>query len=110
MMNLSKSLLPGMLMGTTVAGAAVLGLADPATAGTFVTCGPKGAARIVKVVPAGCRHLAATSAPKHSPDNTVKKTQLGFTFTASDQEAPTQPAVVVNGETTPEPVPAVGLW
>lgn len=59
----------------------------PAQAETLVTCGPNGAASIVKIVPAGCRHLAATSAPNSSPDNPVEESRLGFVFRAFVPEA-----------------------
>jgi|GEM_PF-2772779 len=67
-----------------------------AHAGTLVTCGPNGAASIVKVVPAGCRHLSATSAPNHSPANPVKESRLGFTFKASAPQVQETQAVVVD--------------
>ncbi|ABW27738.1 hypothetical protein [Acaryochloris marina] len=98
----TKALLHTALIFGSLASASAL--AQTAHAGTLVTCGPNGAASIVKVVPAGCRHLSATSAPKHSPDNPVEESRLGFTFKASapapqeaqpvaaDQEA--QPKVV----------------
>ncbi|WP_299412174.1 hypothetical protein [Acaryochloris sp. IP29b_bin.148] len=86
MMN-TKGLLPtALLFGSVVSTSALLQVA-PAHAGTLVTCGPNGAASIVKIVPAGCRHLSATSAPKSSPDNPVKDSRLGFTFKASAPES-----------------------
>lgn len=91
-MNVAKTLVSGCLLGSAVVSASVLGISSSAQAGTLVTCGPGGAARIVKVVPAGCRVLAATSAPKHAPDNKVEASKLGFTINASaPQEKSTQP-------------------
>lgn len=91
-MNVAKTLVGGCLLGSAVMGASILGHASSAHAGTLVTCGPGGAAYIVKTVPAGCRHLSATSAPKHAPDNAVEASKLGFTFTASSpKQKSTQP-------------------
>ncbi len=84
-MKLTRTFLNTALVSSSVIGASLLGFAGEAAAepSTLVTCGPNGAAYIVEVVPAGCRHLAATSAPKHSPDNAVQQARLGFTFNAS---------------------------
>ena len=47
-------------------GTMALTLSPSASAKTLVTCGPKGAASIVDVVPAGCRVLSAGSPPMQS--------------------------------------------
>ncbi|MGR3279462.1 hypothetical protein ACSYAD_30820 [Acaryochloris marina NIES-2412] len=70
-----------LICGSLVSMSALLSTTS-AHAGTLVTCGPNGAASIVKIVPAGCRHLAATSAPNSSPDNPVEESRLGFVFRA----------------------------
>lgn len=88
-----KALLHTAFMVSSLASASAL--AQTAHAGTLVTCGPNGAASIVKIVPAGCRHLSATSAPKHSPDNPVEESRLGFTFKASTPEAQETQSVAV---------------
>ncbi|PZD74897.1 hypothetical protein C1752_01047 [Acaryochloris thomasi RCC1774] len=105
-MNVTKTLVSGCILGSTVIGAAVLGLSSSAQAGTLVTCGPGGAAYIVETVPAGCRHLSATSAPKHAPDNAVKASKLGFTFTASSpKEESAQPvAAETEGKSKTQPL------
>jgi hypothetical protein len=69
--------------------ASAMTLSPSASAKTLVVCGPKGAASIVDIVPAGCRVLSATSPPMQS-GNAVEGSQLGFYFTAS---APHQPQV-----------------
>lgn len=79
----------------SIASLSALLSATPAHAGTLVTCGPNGAASIVKIVPAGCRHLAATSAPKSSPDNPIEESRLGFVFRAFAPEAQETPPVAV---------------
>jgi hypothetical protein len=63
-------------------GTMALTLSPSASAKTLVTCGSKGAAYIVDIVPAGCRVLSAASPPMQS-GNTVEGSQLGFYFTAS---------------------------
>lgn len=78
-----KSLMMIPLMGMSLAGVLTIGNTSPAAAETLVTCGPNGAAYIVNIVPAGCRLLAATSAPKHPPTNVVQESRLGFTFNAA---------------------------
>lgn len=65
-----------------------------AAAETLVTCGPKGAAQIVKIVPAGCRVLAAASPPKQA-GNAVERSQLGFYFNASVPANPQQAEAIV---------------
>ncbi|MGR3276823.1 hypothetical protein ACSYAD_17100 [Acaryochloris marina NIES-2412] len=98
----TKALLHTALIFGSLASASAL--AQTAHAGTLVTCGPNGAASIVKVVPAGCRHLSATSAPKHSPDNPVEESRLGFTFKASAPEAQETQPVAVDQKAQPEVV------
>lgn len=98
----TKALLHTALIFGSLASASAL--APTAHAGTLVTCGPNGAASIVKVVPAGCRHLSATSAPKHSPDNSVEESRLGFTFKASAPEAQETQPVAVDQKAQPEVV------
>lgn len=98
----TKALLHTALIFGSLASASVL--VQTAHAGTLVTCGPNGAASIVKVVPAGCRHLSATSAPKHSPDNPVEESRLGFTFKASTPEAQETQPVAADQEAQPEVV------
>jgi len=89
----TKALLHTALVFGSLASASAL--AQTAHAGTLVACGPNSAPSIVKVVPAGCRHLSSTSAPKHSPENPVEESRLGFTFKASTPEAQeTQPVAV----------------
>ncbi|WP_299485431.1 hypothetical protein [Acaryochloris sp. IP29b_bin.137] len=89
----TKALLHTALIFGSLASASAL--AQPAHGGTLVTCGPNGAASIVKIVPAGCRHLSATSAPKHSPDNSVEESRLGFTFkAAAPKSQETRPVAV----------------
>jgi hypothetical protein len=61
---------------------AVLTLGPSASAKTLVVCGPKGAASIVDIVPAGCRVLSAASPPMQS-GNAVEGSQLGFYFMAA---------------------------
>ena len=63
-------------------GTMALTLSPSASAKTLVTCGSKGAAYIVDIVPAGCRVLGATSPPMQS-GNAVESSQLGFYFMAS---------------------------
>jgi Na+-transporting NADH:ubiquinone oxidoreductase subunit NqrB len=63
-------------------GTMALTLSPSASARTLVTCGSKGAAYIVDIVPAGCRVLGATSPPMQS-GNAVEDSQLGFYFMAS---------------------------
>jgi hypothetical protein len=63
-------------------GTMALTLSPSASAKTLVTCGSKGAAFIVDIVPAGCRVLSAASPPMQS-GNTVEGSQLGFYFTAA---------------------------
>ncbi|WP_404788638.1 hypothetical protein [Altericista sp. CCNU0014] len=63
-------------------GALALTLSPAASAKTLVVCGPKGAASIVDIVPAGCRVLSVASPPMQA-GNTVEGSQLGFYFTAS---------------------------
>jgi hypothetical protein len=63
-------------------GTVALTLSPSASAKTLVTCGPKGAAVIVDIVPAGCRVLSVASPPMQS-GNAVEGSQLGFYFTAS---------------------------
>ncbi len=92
-MNIPRILLNSAFVSSTLIGTSLVGLSGSAMAGTLVTCGPNGAASIVKVVPAGCRHLSATSAPKHAPENEVKESRLGFTFTASSPNQETTKTV-----------------
>ena len=101
-MNIHQSLIPALLVSATVASFSVLSQIAPAAAGTLVVCGHNGAARIVEIVPAGCRHLSATSAPKHPPDNPITETKLNFTFTASTPAPQTQPTRLVQSDLTPE--------
>lgn len=82
-----KGLCHTALICGSLASVSVLLSTTSAHAGTLVTCGPNGAASIVKIVPAGCRHLAATSAPNSSPDNPVEESRLGFVFRAFAPEA-----------------------
>jgi Na+-transporting NADH:ubiquinone oxidoreductase subunit NqrB len=63
-------------------GTMALTISPAASAKTLVTCGSKGAAYIVDIVPAGCRVLSAASPPMQS-GNAVEGSQLGFYFTAS---------------------------
>lgn len=98
----TKALLHTALIFGSLASASAL--AQTAHAGTLVTCGPNGAASIVKVVPAGCRHLSATSAPKHSPDNPVEESRLGFTFKASAPEVQDTQPVAADQAAQPEVV------
>lgn len=63
-------------------GTVALTISPAASAKTLVTCGSKGAAYIVDIVPAGCRVLSAASPPMQS-GNAVEGSQLGFYFTAS---------------------------
>jgi Na+-transporting NADH:ubiquinone oxidoreductase subunit NqrB len=63
-------------------GTMALTLSPSASARTLVTCGSKGAAYIVDIVPAGCRVLGAASPPMQS-GNAVEGSQLGFYFMAS---------------------------
>lgn len=63
-------------------GTLALTVSPSASAKTLVVCGPKGAAAIVDIVPAGCRVLSAASPPMQS-GNAVEGSQLGFYFTAS---------------------------
>lgn len=99
------------LISGSLLGVSVLGFADNAAAKpeTLVTCGPNGAAYIVEVVPAGCRHLSATSAPNHSPDNRVVRSTLNFTFTASETESQSKDIVTTVPESEQAQVP-VALW
>lgn len=97
-----KTLLHTALIFGSLASASAL--TPTAHAGTLVTCGPNGAASIVKIVPAGCRHLAATSAPKHSPDNPVEESRLGFTFQASAPAAQETQPIAVKQDAQPEVV------
>ncbi|MGF1601304.1 MAG: hypothetical protein ACFCU8_04670 [Thermosynechococcaceae cyanobacterium] len=110
-MKMFKALINSVMIGSSVLGTTILGLSGSVRAETLVTCGPNGAAYIVKVVPAGCRHLAATSAPKHSPDNAVEESRLGFTFRASSPTPKSTEPVAVNHQqdesTTNIPV---ALW
>ncbi|KAI9134475.1 hypothetical protein [Acaryochloris sp. CCMEE 5410] len=98
----TKALLHTALIFGSLASASAL--AQTAHAGTLVTCGPNGAASIVKVVPAGCRHLSATSAPKHSPDNPVEESRLGFTFKASAPEVQETQPIAADQKAQPEVV------
>lgn len=100
----TKALLHTTLIFGSLASASAL--AQTAHAGTLVTCGPNGAASIVKIVPAGCRHLSATSAPKHAPDNSVEESRLGFTFKASAPEAQDTQSVAVDPESPQKVVAA----
>ena len=86
-----------LICGSLVSMSALLSTTS-ARAGTLVTCGPNGAASIVKIVPAGCRHLAATSAPNSSPDNTVEESRLGFVFRAFVPDAKETRPVAVEQE------------
>jgi hypothetical protein len=63
-------------------GTMALSFSSSASAKTLVTCGSKGAAYIVDIVPAGCRVLIAASPPMQA-GNAVEGSQLGFYFTAS---------------------------
>jgi hypothetical protein len=72
----------GLLLGSGLG----LAIALPAGAKTLVTCGPHGAAKIVDVVPAGCRVLSSASPPKQA-GNEVQSSRLGFTFTATKSAA-----------------------
>lgn len=67
---------------TGLLGTVALTISPAASAKTLVTCGSKGAAYIVDIVPAGCRVLSAASPPMQS-GNAVEGSQLGFYFTAS---------------------------
>lgn len=101
-MNKKVLLHTALIFGSLVSSSAI---ARTAHAGTLVTCGPNGAASIVKIVPAGCRHLSATSAPKHSPDNPVEESRLGFTFKASAPESQeSQPVAMDQESQNPEVV------
>lgn len=97
-MNTKGLLHTALICGSLVSASAVL-QTPSAHAGTLVTCGPNGAAFIVKIVPAGCRHLAATSAPNSSPDNPVEESRLGFTFKASVPESREAQPVAVEKDT-----------
>ncbi len=77
----------GLSLAIGLASAMTLTLSPSASAKTLVTCGPKGAAFIVDIVPAGCRVLSATSPPMQS-GNAVEGSQLGFYFTASIPHRP----------------------
>nr|WP_238718544.1 hypothetical protein [Petrachloros mirabilis] len=94
-MNINRNFRNIALISSSLIGVSLLGFAGRATAepSTLVTCGPNGAAYVVAVVPAGCRHLTATSAPRHSPDNTVQQARLGFTFSASAPQSVKQVAL-----------------
>lgn len=92
---ITKSLHHTALICGSIVGISALFSSTSAHAGTLVTCGPNGAASIVKIVPAGCRHLAATSAPNSSPDNPIEESRLGFVFRAFVPEAQeTRPVAV----------------
>lgn len=93
MMNLKGLMHTALICSSFIGSSAFI---QTAYAETLVTCGPNGAASIVKVVPAGCRHLSATSAPNHSPTNPVKESRLGFTFKASAPEAQETQSVAVD--------------
>ncbi len=97
----SHRLIPLMLLGASMVGVVGMGLNQPASAKTIVTCGPKGAAQIVEIVPAGCRVLAANSPPKQA-GNAVAGSRLGFTFNASNSSgSPAQQTIAESqkGET-----------
>jgi hypothetical protein len=104
-MNIHQSLIPALLVSATVASFSVLSQIAPAAAGTLIVCGHNGAARIVETVPSGCRHLSATSAPKHPPDNPITKTRLNFTFTASTPVPQTQLTRFAQSDPTPKHIP-----
>jgi hypothetical protein len=72
----------GFSLAIGLASAMTLTLSPSASAKTLVVCGPKGAASIVDIVPAGCRVLSVASPPMQS-GNAVEGSQLGFYFTAS---------------------------
>jgi hypothetical protein len=94
----TTALLHAALISGSFISASALTQVTPAHAETLVTCGPNAAAFIVKIVPAGCRHLSATSAPGHSPENPVEESRLGFTFRASAPQLEDQQPVAVNQE------------
>jgi hypothetical protein len=77
--NASLAVLP---LAAGLLGTMALTLSPSASAKTLVTCGSKGAAYIVDIVPAGCRVLSVASPPMQS-GNPVEGSQLGFYFTAS---------------------------
>ena len=105
-----KSLTWITLIGASLASVLIIGGNTRVAAETLVTCGPNGAAYIVKIVPAGCHLLAATSAPKHNPINTVEESRLGFTFNATKPvEDKTQPVVAKTQDPTQEVV-STALW
>lgn len=85
---------------TGLLGTMALILSPSASAKTLVTCGSKGAAYIVDIVPAGCRVLGATSPPMQS-GNAVEGSQLGFYFMAS---APQRTEVTKRGVIASHPV------
>ena len=80
-------------------GTVALTASPSVSAKTLVTCGSKGAAYIVDIVPAGCRVLSAASPPMQS-GNAVEGSQLGFYFTAS---APQRSEVKKLGEIASAP-------
>lgn len=82
MLKSMNTTLAGLTLTAGLVGAMALFLSPSASAKTLVTCGSKGAAYIVDIVPAGCRVLSAASPPMQS-GNTVEGSQLGFYFTAS---------------------------
>lgn len=82
MLKSINTVLAVLSITTGLLGTMALTLSPSASAKTLVTCGSKGAAYIVDIVPAGCRVLGATSPPMQS-GNAVEGSQLGFYFMAS---------------------------
>ena len=105
-----KSWICTTLIGTSMASILVIGGTPRAAAETLVTCGPNGAAYIVEIVPAGCRLLAGTSAPKHNPVNTVKASRLGFTFNAAKPIEEKGQPVIAKTEKPDHTDTSIALW
>ncbi len=105
-----KSLTLKALVGASLASALLVGGTTQVAAETLVTCGPNGAAYIVTIVPAGCRLLAATSAPKHSPVNTVEEARLGFTFNAAKPTEAKNQSVIAKTQAPTQDAVSVALW
>ncbi len=111
-MKLTQAFTHVALVSGSLIGASVLGFAGTAAAepSTLVTCGPNGAAYIVEIVPAGCRHLAGTSAPNHSPENTVAKSRLNFTFNAKATQSQPNETVAATTQGSDQYQVPVALW
>lgn len=105
MLTSLKVFVPLIALGASTLGALGTDFHRSAVAETLVTCGPKGAAYIVEIVPAGCRVLAAASPPKQA-GNAVKGSQLGFYFNASVPSNPQRAEAVVVAQQPAVPNPA----